>query len=255
MSFSAARCWSIAGPVDLTRISRDLCKRVAKLRFGEPVRFVYNPLEYARAPHEAYLSRFGTGKKRVVLLGMNPGPFGMAQTGVPFGEVSLVRDWLGIHEKVGRPPREHPKRPVLGFECTRAEVSGSRLWGFAKERFGTPERFFREHFVVNYCPLVFMEESGKNRTPDKLPEAERAPLFDACNEALVRTVKLLEPELLVGVGAFAEKRAREVVGERVRVGSVLHPSPASPKANRGWSQAASAELAALGVRIPAARRG
>jgi single-strand selective monofunctional uracil DNA glycosylase len=241
--------------VDLTRISRDLCTKVAKLRFGEPVRFVYNPLAYARASHEAYLARFGAGKKRVVLLGMNPGPFGMAQTGVPFGEVSLVRDWLGIHEKVGRPKSEHPKRPVLGFDCTRAEVSGARLWGFAKERFGAPERFFREHFVVNYCPLVFMEESGKNRTPDKLPEVERTPLFDACNEALRRTVELLEPELVVGVGAFAEKRAREVLGERVRVGSVLHPSPASPKANRGWAEAASAELAALGVRIPAARRG
>ena len=34
--------------------------------------------------------------KRVVFLGMNPGPFGMAQVGVPFGEVAAVRDWLRI---------------------------------------------------------------------------------------------------------------------------------------------------------------
>lgn len=236
--------------MSLVEISRTLCRRVDSLSFAAPVTHVYNPLGYARMPHERYLERWGQGKKRVVFLGMNPGPFGMAQTGVPFGEVSLVKSWLGIEAPVKKPKHEHEKRPVEGFACPRSEVSGARLWGFFRDTFGTPERFFREHFVANYCPLAFMEESGKNRTPDKLPEAERAPLYAACDAALVALVRALGPELVVGVGAFAEERARRALqGTSVRVGSILHPSPASPKANRGWGAAATQELAALGVRL------
>jgi len=215
--------------LSLRDISRRLSTRVSRLSFAEPVAYTYNPLAYARAPHEAYLERYGQGPKRYVLLGMNPGPFGMVQTGVPFGDVSMVRDWLGIEGKVQRPEPEHPRRPVHGFACQRREVSGSRLWGWAQQRFGTPERFFEQFFVVNYCPLVFMEDSGRNRTPDKLPPHERQPLFAACDEALQEIVRLLRPEVLVGVGGFAERRAREALPEfSGRIGSMLHPSPASP---------------------------
>jgi single-strand selective monofunctional uracil DNA glycosylase len=237
--------------VKLVAVSRELCRRVDRLAFAPPVTHVYDPLSYARKAHETYLGRWGSGTRRYVLLGMNPGPFGMAQTGVPFGEVSAVRDWLGIDAPVGKPPLEHPKRPIDGFSCKRSEVSGQRLWGFARDRFGTPERFFRDFFVANYCPLAFMEASGKNRTPDKLPENERAPLFLACDDALRALVSEMKPELVIGIGSFAEKRARAALdGAAVRVASILHPSPASPKANRGWAAIAAAELAALGARLP-----
>src|SRR5213596_435276 len=120
----------------LVTISRELSARVDSLAFPS-VPFVYNPLVYARAPHEAYLERWGTESPReVVMVGMNPGPFGMAQTGVPFGDVGAVRDWLGIETRVGKPLREHPRRPVTGFGCARSEVSGQRLWGLFAERFG-----------------------------------------------------------------------------------------------------------------------
>ncbi|HEX4339297.1 MAG TPA: uracil-DNA glycosylase family protein [Polyangiaceae bacterium] len=236
--------------MSLVTISRDLSKDVGRLRFAAPVAHLYNPLDYARAPHEAYLKTWGKGPKRVLFLGMNPGPFGMAQTGVPFGEVRMVRDWLRISGEVTRAPGEHPKRPILGFACTRSEVSGSRLWGWAKDRFATPEAFFENHFVVNYCPLVFMEASGRNLTPDKLPAAERAPLFAACDEAVRRTVKTLNPEFVVGVGAFAMERAKTALPDFTGViGTILHPSPASPKANRGWAKLAEEELAELGVAL------
>ena len=175
--------------MDLVRISRELCRAVSELEFGPPVTHVYNPLEYARAPHESYLRRYGEARREVLLIGMNPGPFGMAQTGVPFGEVGMAGGWLGVRGRVARPPGEHPKRPILGFECARSEVSGSRLWGWARDRFGTPERFFDRFYVTNYSPLVFMEESGRNRTPDKLPKIEREPLYRACDTALRRTVE------------------------------------------------------------------
>ena len=231
----------------LTTISRRLSRAVDRLAFAPPVTHVYNPLDYARASHERYLERYGHGPKRVIMLGMNPGPFGMAQTGVPFGDVAMVRDWMGVEAKVRRPSPEHPKRPVLGFGTERSEVSGTRLWGWARDRFGSAEAFFAHSFVVNYCPLCFMEESGRNRTPDKLPIAERDPLFEACDQALRAIARELQPEWVLGVGAFAEQRARRALGDSVRVASILHPSPASPAANRGWAEAADARLEALGV--------
>ena len=232
----------------LVDISRALSQRVATLRFAEPVCCVYNPLEYARVPHELYLSRYGSGQKDVLLLGMNPGPFGMAQTGVPFGDVTMVRDWLGITAAVGKPLDEHPKRPVLGFECPRTEVSGTRLWGWARERFGTPQRFFERFFVANYCPLVFMEASGANRTPDKLPAAEREAVIRACDDALREVVRLLRPRIVIGVGGFAERRARAaLISENIDIGTILHPSPASPLANQGWAQTVERQLTELGA--------
>lgn len=219
------------------------------LRFGGTAAFVYNPLTYARAGHAAYVTRFGAGTRPVVLVGMNPGPFGMVQTGVPFGHVGMVRDWLGIDVPIGRPAREHPKRPVEGFACTRSEVSGARLWGWARDRFVTPERFFATFFVLNFCPLAFVEASGRNLTPDKLAADERSPLFEACANALAECVDALQPRWLIGIGAFAAARCAPLAVSRgIRTGTIPHPSPASPLANRGWSEAA--ENALLGLDVP-----
>ena len=232
----------------LPDIAANLSASLRSLRFGAPVTHVYNPLEYAWPAHREYLQRFGRGPKEIVLLGMNPGPWGMAQTGVPFGEVTFARDWLSIGGSVGRPDPEHPKRPVEGWGCSRSEVSGRRVWGWAKERFETPERFFERFFIANYCPLMFLESSGRNRTPDRLPVRERTPLLEACDEALRLSVQALEPAWVVGVGRFAETSARRALeGFDVRVGRVLHPSPASPAANRDWQGQARAQLAALGI--------
>lgn len=232
----------------LVRACRRLATAVDRLAFAPPVAHVYNPLVYAREVHEAYLRRYAASPKRVVLLGMNPGPFGMMQTGVPFGEVAAVRDWLGLTATV-RPPRaQHPKRAIEGFACTRSEVSGRRLWGLFAERFGKADHFFAEHFVVNYCPLVFLEESGRNRTPDKLSKAEAAPLYEACDEHLRRVVDVLSPDWIVGVGGFAEQRARSVFADApLRIGRVLHPSPASPAANRDWAGEATRQLEEQGI--------
>jgi len=232
----------------LIAAAQELSAHVGRLRFAAPITHIYNPLEYAWAAHEQYLRQFGGGPKRVLFLGMNPGPFGMAQTGVPFGEVAAVRDWMKISTAVGQPAKEHPKRPVTGFDCTRSEVSGRRLWGLFAERFGAPQKFFANHFVTNYCPLVFCEASGRNFTPDKLPAAEQARLFAACDEHLRRVVEILEPEWLIGVGGFALARG-EAVAETVdvKLGKILHPSPASPAANRGWPQAVTKQLVELGI--------
>ncbi len=231
----------------LIAAARTLSAAVDALPFAPPVSHVYNPLDYAWAPHEAYLRRYGAQRKRIVFLGMNPGPFGMVQCGVPFGEIDAVRDWMGIEAPVGKPVRENPKRPVEGFACTRSEVSGRRLWSLFRERFGTADAFFAEHFVANYCPLAFFDH-GRNLTPDKLPAAEAAPLYAACDAHLRALVAALQPEWVIGIGAFAEARAVEALaGLPLRIGRVLHPSPASPAANRGWSEAATRQMVAQGL--------
>ena len=228
--------------------ARKLARAVDRLRFAAPVAHVYNPLDYAWAGHEAYIRQFGATRKRVLFLGMNPGPHGMMQTGVPFGEVPAVRDWMGIVAEVSPPADCHPKLPVNGFAHARSEVSGRRLWRLFAEQFGTAQNFFADHYVGNYCPLGFLSATGANLTPDKLRSAEAGPLFAACDEHLREVVAALQPEWIVGVGGFAAERAAEVFAQAgARIGRILHPSPASPAANADWSGTASRQLREMGV--------
>ena len=235
----------------ITRIARRLGRETGTMRFAEPVAHVYNPLDYAWGPHRAYLEKFGTAAPReVFLVGMNPGPWGMAQTGVPFGEVEAVRNWIGIDVPVQTPANMHPKRPVLGFESKRSEVSGRRLWGLFQQRYADADAFFEEHFIANYCPLVFMEASARNRTPDKLPAGERDLLDAVCQKHLTRLLRVLRPQVVVGVGAYAEKcleRTMMVSGYNAQLARILHPSPASPAANRDWAGTAKQQLQAAGI--------
>ncbi|MGE9267900.1 MAG: uracil-DNA glycosylase family protein [Verrucomicrobiales bacterium] len=237
-------------PSDLITSARKLSRELAPFTFPEPVAYTYNPLDYAWESHRNYLEKFGQGRKKVLFLGMNPGPYGMAQTGVPFGEIAAVRDWMGLHSPVNKPDPEHPKRPIQGFDCPRSEVSGRRLWGLFAELHGTAENFFRDHFVANFCPLVWMKDTGANLTPDKLPREAIAPVEERCLAHLREIISILEPEKLIGVGAFAEKKLAEAAAElpgSYQFGRILHPSPASPAANRDFNGTATKQLRELGI--------
>ncbi len=232
----------------LERIAINLRAELCDLRFRRPAAYVYNPLEYAWSPHAEYIRRYGRGKREIVLVGMNPGPWGMVQTGVPFGDLEMVRDWLGITGRVDKPAREHPKRPVEGFSCHRGEISGRRLWGWARDVFGTPQRFFARFFVVNYCPLCFFAAEGQNLTPDRLGTGDRGPLFASCDRALRAAIDSLGARLVIGIGRFAEKRAQEALADmNLTVACALHPSGANPRASRNWSGQMSATLKTLGI--------
>jgi single-strand selective monofunctional uracil DNA glycosylase len=236
----------------LIKAADNLRLALRSLTFSPPVDRVYNPLDYAWEPHTQWIRKFGNSPKKLLLLGMNPGPFGMAQTGVPFGEVAAVRDWMGISAPVSKPPHEHPKRPIDGFNCKRSEVSGRRLWGWARDSFGSADRFFSHHFAVNFCPLIFLEDSGRNRTPDKIPAPEIAPVEAACRLHLAEVIRILQPDWLIGVGNFAAAQLATVITPEstARIVRIPHPSPANPAANRDWSGAASLALAAAGVPCP-----
>ena len=235
----------------LIKAAHTLAAALDDLSFAAPVTHVYNPLDYADAAHDQYLTLWGGAPlpRRVIFLGMNPGPFGMVQVGVPFGEVAIVHDWLRINAPIRAPLHMNPKRPIEGWSCTRSEVSGRRLWGLFRDRFGSPEHFFAEHFVANYCPLAFFD-NGRNLTPDKLPAAEMAPVIKACDEHLRMLVATMRPDWVVGVGAYAQAQAERALAgslDQPRIGRVLHPSPASPAANRGWAGAATRQLVEQGI--------
>lgn len=231
----------------LLETGKTLSDRLSRLSFSDPVAMVYNAYDYAWAGHEAYVKRYGDGRKRVVYLGMNPGPWGMAQTGVPFGEISAVRGWLGIEAPIRKPANEHPKRPIEGFACSRSEVSGRRLWALFAELYDSAGAFFEESFILNYCPLSFLAETGANITPDKIAVAERKPLEAACDAHLRSVIELLQPEIAVGVGGFATKCLQRLDLEGPRIGTLLHPSPASPIANREWPARPHQQLKDLGI--------
>jgi single-strand selective monofunctional uracil DNA glycosylase len=236
--------------MDLLQLTDTLVDELQCLEFSPPVAYVYNPLVYARKPHELYLARYGTGSKEAVFVGMNPGPWGMAQTGVPFGEVDMVKNWLRIEAEVGKPALEQPKKRVDGFACRRSEVSGLRLWGLFRERFSEPERFFARFFVLNYCPLLFLDAEGRNITPDKLKTAERRLLLEVCDRFLGRAVECLRPVRVIGVGNFAaEQAAAALRGVAVPVGKILHPSPANPSANRDWREIVLGQLREQGIEL------
>jgi single-strand selective monofunctional uracil DNA glycosylase len=241
----------------LAKATKKLSESCDSLQFtgvDGAVAHVYNPLAYAQVAHDMYLKKYGSKQRRVIFMGMNPGPYGMMQVGVPFGEVNFVRDWLGIVDGVVPPKSQHPKRPIEGFDCQRSEVSGKRFWGWAQQRWLTADAFFDDCFVLNYCPLIFLEASGKNLTPDKLTAAERAALETICDEHLREAIETLQPEWCIGIGAFAKKRLDVALSHasidpnsKPKIAQILHPSPQSPLANRGWAQAVELTLADLGV--------
>lgn len=235
----------------LVSIALRLRDALSALSFRAPTTHVYHPLTYAWEAHLAYLTRFGTQQPREMFwLGMNPGPWGMTQTGVPFGCVPFVRDWMQIHTPITPPPQIHPKRPIEGFSCTRTEVSGSRLWGWAQQKAPHAPDFFARIFLNAYCPLTFLEASGKNRTPDKLHPDERTALFDLCDQALRETLDTLQPRVLVAIGAFAESRLKHVLGSsHPPILRILHPSPASPLANLGWAEQLEQTLLRAGLSL------
>jgi single-strand selective monofunctional uracil DNA glycosylase len=232
----------------LLKAAARLREETAKLTFEPPIAHVYRPLEYAWPVVRRYIETYGASTKEAVLVGMNPGPFGMAQTGVPFGEVAAVRDWMRLDGAIASPDATHPKRPVQGFACTRSEVSGRRLWGAFAQRYPDARAFFARAFVINYCPLLFLDAGGANLTPDKIRGPVRAALEAACDAHLRASIEALAPKHAIGVGQYATQRLARVVGDRVHVATMPHPSPASPQANRGWDALARTALAGAGLR-------
>lgn len=212
-------------------VERDLVIELGKITFHSPIEYVYSPLEYAFNIHTMYVQKYCNTIKKILFLGMNPGPWGMSQTGVPFGEISMVRDWLKICGPVGKPVKEQPNRKVTGFQCNRSEISGKRLWGLFQKLCGSPEKFFQQAYIHNYCPIALMKKNGCNITPAEIKAvfffffkynyiyikiiyfqgSEIQILHSNCDKALLDIIRILKAEIVIGIGGYAEKRAQFVI--------------------------------------------
>ncbi|MFB6344166.1 MAG: uracil-DNA glycosylase family protein [bacterium] len=215
-------------------VTEDLNERIKGLTFEEKVEWYYNPLDYAFEVHKAYLKSFGNDTKTGFFLGMNPGPWGMAQTGIPFTDPHIARDWMGLPERpIGTPPNEREDRPVDGWSSDRKEASGQKLHGYFRNIFGSLDAFFETNIVMNYCPLVMFSEEATNLTPEDLLKDDRQALFDICDPYLGDLIEFYDPDVFVGIGRFGQRRLMELT-ERTEeeVAYLPHPSPASPIATR-----------------------
>jgi len=219
-------------------LERQQTLALSALSFGAPVTTIYHPIDYASEPHSDYVRRYCRSQKNVVFLGMNPGPFGMVQSGVPFGDCRLVREWLGVSGAVRKPANENAKRPIIGLECQRSEVSGTRFWNFIRSLSlnDDPNSFFRHCYVHNYCPAAFIDHKGKNITPASMKKSDLAALESICDEYLIKAIDVLGASVVVAIGVYARDRCRRVFSSelpRIRVEMIMHPSPANPATNTG----------------------
>ncbi|MEB3298809.1 MAG: single-stranded DNA-binding protein [Candidatus Sericytochromatia bacterium] len=223
------------------------------------LRHIYRPQAYAEAPLAAWLEQYGRpGPRRALFLGMNPGPWGMGQTGIPFGDPEIVRSWMGLTGPVHNPKGARPDRPVLGLHSKRRESSGQSLYGWAMERFGTAESFFRWVFVVNYCPLLFFDENGKNVIPTDFRKGGLGlrEMTAWCDAALQAWIAMMEPTWVVGIGGYATARltaaleALPAAGKRhPKLASIIHPSPQTRGhwGRTGWSAYVEKQMADSGL--------
>lgn len=220
----------IAAAQKLSTACSNLCEDIIA---QTEVAYATNPLEYAWELHASYINQYGGLGAKTLLLGMNPGPFGMAQSGVPFGATAYAKDFLNITGSFVDPAGRHPKRPVEGLDFERQEVSGDRLWGLLKQLWKTPREIHRHVFLVNHCPLLLLGETGRNITPDKISGEAVKQALERCDEHLRKVVDIMNIERVVGVGKYAEKRADGALADAdVEITTCWHPSPASPLANR-----------------------
>ncbi|XP_058130049.1 single-strand selective monofunctional uracil DNA glycosylase [Anopheles ziemanni] len=233
------------------RIELDLSAGLRKIVLPSNVAACYDPIDYAAEIHSAYLERFLDGPKPVLFVGMNPGPWGMCQTGVPFGYVPAVRDWMGLRGTVSKPTPELPARPVEGLSCTREEQSGKRWWGLFQELCGTPEAFFRSCFVYNLCPLAFFHDSGRNITPSELKGKAKGEIQTISEQYLSIALTVLKPQIIISVGRYTEDRVKSLIKQQKLNPSIVthcmpHPSPRSLN-NTNWNEKAKVWLTDHGI--------
>lgn len=173
---------------------------------------------------------------------MNPGPFGMCQTGVPFGDPKCVKEFLQIEGVVNKPEIECPFREILGFNSSRREQSGERLWRFFQSICHTPEFFFKNAFLFNFCPIALMKGNGCNVTPGEIKDIKvRKSLEVLCEDWYLKVIRLLQPEYLIAIGRYIHKKTKDVFKanhiDNIKILYMPHPSPRAVN-NTNWHEKA-----------------
>lgn len=273
--------------MDLLQKTRDLAAVLDTFRHPAGVSHVYNPLSYMATAHEAWLSRYvqygecdevAVTPSPYLILGMNPGPWGMVQTGVPFGDVPNAGKLIGVRDgstpftaqipcgvslpAIFKPQLDgiqlHPKRPVQGFACTRVEASGDRLWGGLATVWGLLDAVLDDCFAMNYCPLAYFSgEAGENVTPEAFikagpyrDEAYAQELDDVCGAYLRTVMRAMDTKVVLAIGRYAERKAKiaaSMVANKPAVVYLTHPSPLATRNAEQWAEMARTTMQAAGV--------
>ncbi|KAL1451943.1 hypothetical protein WDU94_006272 [Cyamophila willieti] len=178
------------------------------LSYDASIEYIYNPLDYAFELHSKYVYKYCTSKKKILFLGMNPGPWGMVQCGIPFGEVKAVKGFLNIEGEVNQPDKFHKDRPITGLDCPRSEISGKRLWELASQLSdGKAENFFRHAYVHNYFPLAFLSKTAKNITPAELKnKITIEKLNSICDKSLSDIIQHLGVDTVIAIGKAKDEK-------------------------------------------------
>ncbi len=213
---------------------------------------IWNPGLYGETWHARFRRLYRPGQHPLVVFGLNPGPYGMAQTGIPFTDIrrlvsalpDLAAELRGRGERVEPPGLAPPGlRPYLSRSF---ESSAVRVYRFLKKGWGGAERGWTEVVVANPCTLLFIDPAeGKNRTPADLARAARLrgsgrdqvrELVESFGRIRIRcaveSIEALSPRgaILLGkdVQAALGPALRRILGE-ARVIPWEHPARAVPE--------------------------
>ena len=210
------------------------------LRFGPPVSHVYDPLDYARRGYESYVRAFANAPKRVLFVGMNPGP---VRDGADRRAVRRRPDGARLAAASRR--RSAGRRPSTRSDrCRASRVRAARS---AAPASGAPSRSASASRSAS-SPTTSSRTTARSRSsrraaaiarPTSCPSASARRCFAPATRTCAGWCAALEPEWVIGIGAFAEARAREAL-PGARVGRITHPSPANPRAQENWGGAGAA---------------
>ncbi len=213
----------------ILELSESLSSELEKVDW-EFAGIVCNPLVYAWENYAEYVRMSVSNSSIILFLGMNPGPYGMMQTGVPFGDINAVKNYLKISGTVLEPECNPPHKRVEGMKISRGEISGQKFWKMAST-YGSPEEFFAVASVFSFCPLAFID-GRRNITPDELPVSDRKTIDRICGSSLSALLDILSPSRCIALGHYAEKR---LLSSGVDAPVYFpHPSPRNPKSMEFW---------------------
>ncbi|XP_073819638.1 uncharacterized protein isoform X2 [Musca autumnalis] len=165
---------------------------------------IYNPLDYDAAKiHKDYLKRYLKGPKRVLFVTMNPASHGELQTGIPFGHMPTIREYMKLKSTIIDSPVPHPSED----EEQERENNSIYFWQMIREIFYSQNfflsKFFQQRFVHSFCPLAFIDGEKQFVTLENLPDKTyRKEVTKACVHILEKQLKLLQPDMVIVMGGY-----------------------------------------------------
>lgn len=193
------------------------------------VRRILNPLVYAWHLHEEYMGKVPQGTK-ILFVGMNPSPSSL--TGIPFYEKDAMTNLFGA-PLLTQLLNEMPAK----YRGNETSESGQRFWEFVFKKFGSYDKFFRYCFIINYCPLIFMNKDGGNVPLDGFNDASQSllkNLMAISDSGLKDIIDHIKPTLIIGIGRYAFNRVRQANTSNIKCYQIRHPSPATGMTSDQW---------------------